>query len=388
MIKAIAHQLRDYLHTRQGEMTELLQQLVRLESPSVEPHSQQPVFDLLEKTYHQLGYRVRRIRGQTTGGQLLAIPRHHSKPQPLQLLLGHSDTVWPLGTLEKMPLQVRQGKLYGPGSYDMKAGLVFMLFAIEALIASDLKPTVAPIVFINSDEEIGSFESKNRIQRLAMRVERTWVMEPSYGSEGKLKTRRKGIGEFMIRVKGQAAHSGLAPEKGISAILELSYLIQKLFALNNPQRGITVNVGLIDGGIRPNVIAPASKAVVDVRILHPEDAEYIEQAIRHLEPTVPGIELIIEGGFDRLPMEKTPGNEKLWQLAQQAALELGFEIDEVTAGGVSDGNFTSIYSPTLDGLGAVGDEAHSLGEFVDLKSMVDRTALLSRLLWEKTLNNN
>jgi glutamate carboxypeptidase len=382
MTTRTAHKLRDYLHSRQLEMLDLLQSLVSVESPSNVPQTQAQIFNILESAYRKRGYRIRRIRGHTTGGQFLAIPCDRNPQQPIQLLLGHSDTVWPLGTLNKMPLVIRQGKLYGPGSYDMKAGLMFMLFAIEALQANEIKPPVAPVVFINSDEEIGSFESKNQILRLAKLADRAFVIEPSYGVEGKLKTRRKGVGEFTIHVIGKASHAGLAPEKGISAILELSYLVQNLFALNDPQRGVTVNVGNIDGGIRPNVVAPESKAIVDVRVLHQEDAERIETAIRTLKPTLPGIELIIEGGFERPPMEKTPGNEKLWQFAQQAARELGLEIDEATAGGGSDGNYTSIYTPTLDGMGAVGDDAHALGECVDLEPMTERVALLSRLLLE------
>ncbi|ACK69372.1 peptidase M20 [Gloeothece citriformis PCC 7424] len=381
-----AHHLREYLYSRREEMIELLQQLVLIESPSVVPHTQEQVFRILQQAYQRRGYRVRRIQGHTTGGQFLAIPKEHQKHQPIQLLLGHSDTVWPLGSLEKMPLSMRQGKLYGPGSYDMKAGLVFMVFAIEALTAKDLNPKVAPIVFINSDEEIGSFESQHYIKRLAQKVDRAFVLEPSFGREGKLKTRRKGLGEYIIHIKGKASHAGLAPEKGVSAILELSYLVQKLFALNDPQKGITVNVGTIDGGIRPNVVAPESKAVVDVRVLTSEDAQYTDNLIRQLEPTLAGIEMVIEGGFDRPPMEKTPGNEKLWQLAQQAGWELGLDIDEATAGGGSDGNFTSLYTPTLDGMGAIGDEAHAPGEFIYLDSIIDRTALLSRLLLEPPLN--
>lgn len=388
MVATTAQKLRDYLHLRRGEMQDLLQHLVSIESPSNIAATQQELFQVLADAYSRRGYRVRRIPGKTSGGQFLAIPRDRYPQQPIQLLLGHSDTVWPLGSLKRMPLEIRAGKLYGPGSYDMKAGLMFMLFAIEALQAKEIKPTVAPVVFINSDEEIGSFESKNQILRLAKIADRTFVMEPSYGVEGKLKTRRKGIGEFTIHIIGKASHAGLAPEKGISAILELSYLVQKLFALNNPERGVTVNVGNIDGGIRPNVVAPQSKAVVDVRVLHQEDAERVETAIRTIKPTLPGIQLVVEGGFERPPMEKTSGNEKLWRFAQQAASELGLEIDEATAGGGSDGNFTSLYTPTLDGMGAVGDDAHAPGECVDLEQMVERVALLSRLLLEEPIKVN
>ena len=383
-----ARQLLDYLHSRQAEMSSLLEELVLAESPSTVPAAQQEVLALLQKALEQRAYRVRRIRGRQTGGHLLAVPSTRRRPilgdryqpQPIQLLLGHSDTVWPLGTLEKMPLSLRQGKMYGPGIYDMKAGLVQIVFALEALAAHGFSPQVAPVILINSDEEIGSYESTPQIRRLAKTAERAFVMEPSLGPTGKLKTRRKGVGEFTVRILGQAAHAGLEPEKGASAILELSFVVQKLFQLNDPQRGITVNVGTIDGGIRPNVVAPESKAIADVRVLHPEDVPRIEAAILGLQPTTPDTQLIVEGKIERPPMEKTPGNQKLWQLAQQAASELGIEIEEGTAGGSSDGNLTSLYTPTLDGLGAVGDAAHAPGEFIYFDQMVERAALLARLL--------
>ena len=378
-------QLLDYLHSRKQEMRKLLEELVLAESPSTVPAAQQQVLALLQKALEQRDYRVRRIRGRQTGGCLLAVPSNRSHHQPIQLLLGHSDTVWPLGTLEKMPLSLRQGKMYGPGIYDMKAGLVQIVFALEALSVRGLFPQVAPVISINSDEEIGSYESTPQIRRLAKIAERAFVMEPSLGPMGKLKTRRKGIGEFTLRIIGQAAHAGLEPEKGASAILELSFVVQKLFQLNDPQSGITVNVGTIDGGLRPNVVAPESRAVVDVRVLHSKDVPKIESTILGLQPTTPGTQLIVEGKIERPPMEKTPGNQKLWQLAKQAASELGIEIEQGTAGGSSDGNLTSLYTPTLDGLGAVGDAAHAPGEFVYLDQMVERAALLAQLILAPTL---
>ncbi len=386
----IARQLLDYLHSRQTEMRSLLEELVLAESPSTVPASQQQVLALLQKALEQRDYRVRRIRGRQTGGHLLAVPntRRRDTFQPIQLLLGHSDTVWSLGTLAKMPLILRQGKMYGPGIYDMKAGLVQTIFALEALAVNDFAPQIAPVILINSDEEIGSYESTPQIRRLAKIAERAFVMEPSLGTTGKLKTRRKGVGEFTVRIIGQASHAGLEPEKGASAILELSFVVQKLFQLNDPERGITVNVGTIDGGIRPNVVAPESQAVVDVRVLHPEDVPLIEKTILGLQPTTPNTQLIVEGKIERPPMEKTPGNQKLWQLAQQASSELGISIEEGTAGGSSDGNLTNLYTPTLDGLGAVGDAAHAPGEFVYLDQMVERSALLARLLLAPSLQEN
>ena len=205
-------------------------------------------------------------------------------------------------------------------------------------------------------------------------------MEPSLGPHGSLKTSRKGVGRFVVTVKGRAAHAGLDPEKGISAILELSHVVQALFALNDPERGITVNVGTIDGGLRPNVIAPESRAEVDVRVRTKADAEMIERAIHSILPTVPGTELILSGGISRPPLESTPRNRKLWQRAVDAAEALGIDVDEASAGGGSDGNWTSLYTPTLDGLGAVGDGAHALNEHVIEEKMAERAALLACLV--------
>jgi glutamate carboxypeptidase len=361
-------------------MLELLLQLVRAESPSTVPAAQQSVQALLQQALQQRGFRVRWVPGQRSGGHLLAMPPQRTAHQPRQLLLGHCDTVWPLGTLETMPIRLEQSRLYGPGVYDMKAGLVILLFALEALQVHDLRPAVLPLVLVNSDEEIGSFESGRAIQRLARICDRSFVLEPSLGPSGKLKTARKGVGRFTIEVIGQAAHAGLDPEKGVSAILELSFVIQQLFALNDPQSGITVNVGTIDGGIRSNVVAPASRAEVDVRVLNAADARRIEQAILSLQPSTAGTQLVIRGRIGRPPMEKTPGNQRLWTLAQQAAADLDLPLEDGTAGGGSDGNTTSLYTPTLDGLGAVGDGAHAPGEFIYVDRLVERTALLTQLL--------
>ncbi|EKU96384.1 acetylornithine deacetylase/succinyldiaminopimelate desuccinylase-like deacylase [Leptolyngbya sp. PCC 7375] len=380
--------LLDYFLQRREAMVETVQELANFESPSTVPASQQPLLNRLQLAFEKRGCRVRRLAGELTGGHLLAIPKQNSPGQPKQLMLGHSDTVWPLETLATMPIYRRQGKLYGPGVYDMKAGITMMLFSLEALQALELKPQVLPLVFLNSDEEIGSFESTHHVRRLAKICDRTFVLEPSLGPHGHLKTARKGVGHFTIEVIGQAAHAGLEPDKGVSAILELSFIIQKLFELNDPDAGITVNVGTIDGGIRPNVIAPVSRAEVDVRVLHHTDVNRIEQTILTLQPTTPGIQLKIKGKIGRPPLEKTPRNQQLWQLAQHTATDLGFDLEERTVGGGSDGNTTSLYTATLDGMGAVGDSAHAPGECIYLDPLVERAALLTQLLLAPKLTHS
>ena len=367
-----AKRLLDYLRRQQAEMVKLLMTMAEVESPSHVPESQQPIQTILRDVLQDLGYRVRYVSGQRTGGQQLAVPQWRTSGQPFQLMLGHCDTVWPMGTLEQMPVQLRDGRLHGPGVYDMKCGLVQAIFAVKAVRELGITPEIAPVFFINSDEEIGSPESSSHIKRLARTADRAFVMEPSLGPDGKLKTARKGVGKFVIRVIGRAAHAGLSPEEGASAILELSHVVQQLFAMNDPERGITVNVGTIDGGLRPNVIAPESSAQVDVRVTSRADAEFIEKQIHALEATTPGTRLEITGRIGRPPMEKTPGNQKLWRFAQDAAEELDLEIDEGTAGGGSDGNSTSLLTPTLDGLGAVGDGAHAITEFVYVDQMSER----------------
>jgi len=243
-----------------------------------------------------------------------------------------------------------------------------------------VKTAVSPVIFINSDEEIGSPESRTTIIELAQQVDRVFVMEPAMGPEGKLKTARKGVGRFQINITGKAAHAGLDPENGVSAILALSHVIQTLFALNDPEKGITVNVGIVKGGVQSNVVAPESEAVVDVRAIKAADAERIEAAILQLQPPMPGIQMQVTGGFNRLPMERTEGTKLLWQLAVEIGQSLGVELSEGMAGGGSDGNLTSQYTPTLDGLGAMGDGAHAPHEFIYVDKMIERTALLVNLL--------
>jgi glutamate carboxypeptidase len=262
----------------------------------------------------------------------------------------------------------------------MKAGLVEMLFALQALRELGLEAPVTPVCFINSDEEIGSRESTRYLRRLARLADRCMVLEPSLGLEGRIKTARKGVGRFVVKVKGRAAHAGLDPTAGASAILELSHVIQKLFRLNDHQRGTSVNVGVIDGGVRPNVVAPESSAIVDVRVEDRAEAERIEKTIHSLQAETPGVTLSIEGAIGRPPMERTPANRRFWQVATALADQLSLTLQEGTAGGGSDGNTTSLYSATLDGLGAVGDGAHADHEFVYLDQLPVRCCLLTLLL--------
>jgi glutamate carboxypeptidase len=367
-----------WLRDRTGEMAELLIRLARAESPSLEPDAQGEVLSILEGELTGLGFPVERLPGRESGDHLLA--GRPAEGEPFQLLLGHLDTVWPLGTLSKMPVRDRDGMLYGPGVFDMKGGLVQMVFALRALAAVGQGPSCSPVVLINSDEEIGSRGSRAHIERLAGQAARALVMEPSFGPAGKLKTARKGVGRFTLTIRGTASHAGLDPESGRSAILEASHQVQRLFALNDLDRGVTVNVGTIDGGLRPNVIAPQAVAEVEARVVTAEDALRVEQEIRELEPVTEGISLEVEGCFGRPPLERTPRNRALWELAREASARLGIEIGEALVGGASDANITSALTATLDGLGAVGDGAHAEHEHVVVDRMPERAALLAMLL--------
>jgi glutamate carboxypeptidase len=279
-----------------------------------------------------------------------------------------------------MPVRIDDSIMRGPGVFDMKAGLAQTIFALQALHRLDLEPALLPLVFINSDEEIGSNESSANIVRLAQFASRVFVMEPALGLSGKLKTGRKGVSQFVVNVTGKAAHAGLDPEAGASAILELSHQIQRLFDLNDPLRGVSVNVGIIGGGLRPNVIAPESQAIVDVRVPDSIEAERITAAIHGLEPATTGVSLKVEKSLERAPLERTPRNQALWQLALEAARDLDLEIEQGVAGGGSDGNLTSPFAATLDGLGAVGDGAHANHECINVAKSVERCALLAMLI--------
>jgi len=361
------------------EFTSLLKRLVRIETPSGNPKSHQKIFTLLESEFDSLGFETQKLPGLDSGGQLYARPEK-TNGEGYQLLLGHADTVWPKGTLKKMPFKKEGNVIRGPGIYDMKAGLTMIIMALKLVEKLGLDLEISPVVFINSDEEVGSKESVKRIKTLAKVMDRALVFEPSLDLDGKLKTRRKGVGHFEIVIQGTSSHAGIEPEKGRSAIVELSYVIQKLHALNDPENGISINVGKIEGGINTNVVAPESKASVDVRVLTKKDAERVEHEIKAIEPTTEDVKLEISGRFGRPPLVKNKRNTVLWNAAYSIGSELGIELKEGRSGGGSDGSYTSLYTATLDGLGAVGDGAHSPTERILLEETLKRIAITVNLL--------
>lgn len=384
-MKDRARHIQEYLQERRPEMVKFLKHLVRFETPSQDPGAQLHILTFIGDKLKELSYKVNMYPGKETGGFLVAMPLTRKKGAPLQLLIGHCDTVWKRNTLSEMPIAEAENKLSGPGIFDMKAGLTQMIFTLQAIEDLGLKLSVTPVLFINSDEEIGSRESTSAIHKLARIADRALVLEPPLGLDGKLKTERKGIGRFTVTVRGKPAHAGLNPDKGVSAIVELSYQIQHLFALNDFERGTTVNVGMIQGGSSANVIAEESSAVVDVRVSNMEDARRIEREILSLKPKQKESEVLIEGYFGRPPMERTPRNRRLWSLAKDMGELLGLDLEEAAAGGGSDGNTTSQYTATLDGLGTTGDGAHARHEHIVTEKLVERTALLTLLVTAESL---
>lgn len=377
------------MESRTAEMQELLVDLVAAESPTPDAEAQAGPQRLLREAYEAFGYEVRHLRGDdgVDGGQLLARPARARRAPRYQLLVGHSDTVWDRGTLRTMPIEIRNRRMYGPGTFDMKAGLVQMLYAIRAVTELGWEPEVTPVAWINSDEEIGSPFSDRRTAHLAGRADRALIIEPASGPDGRIKTGRKGNGSYEAVVRGKEAHAGLEPEAGAHAILAAAGLVERLQALNDLEKGMTVNVGVIEGGTRPNVIPAECRFTIDFRAETCEDLDRLVTAIEAMRPDVAGTTIELDGGIERAPLERTPRNRRLWEAVRRSGSALGLDLDEVFVGGGSDGNITSVYTPTVDGLGPVGGGAHARDEHVELDSLPERAALLALVLMEPPLGD-
>jgi glutamate carboxypeptidase len=375
-----AAKVLDYVNSQQHVLTGLIRDLVDAESPSAQPETHDEVRRILRLALASVGFDSRETGGPEQPRHVFALPADRLRGRPFQLVIGHFDTVWPVGTVEQRPFSMDGNVIHGPGSFDMKGGLAQLIVALRTIRDLRLETPVVPAVFVNGDEETGSRSSTRYIRLLARRASRAYVLEPALGERGDIKTSRKGIGRFIVTVYGKAAHAGLDPEAGASAILELSHVIQKLFALNDVDRGITVNVGTVDGGIQPNVIAPHSKAVVDVRVPTVATGNEVEYIIHSIKPIDPQVRLHVEGSIGRPSMETTPRNMKLWEQVREAGDELGIDLQQTRAGGGSDGNTTSQFTATVDGLGPVGDGAHAAHEHLLVDKTLERAALLTLLL--------
>jgi glutamate carboxypeptidase len=374
-------ELLNLLKPRLPEMLAALRRLVLIESPSFEKTAADRCCRVLETEWRGRGARVERLPQKLRGDHLrVTWWPHKSRPAGQLLVLGHYDTVYSKGTLAKMPFRISAGKAYGPGVFDMKAGLVQALFAFGALKNSAVRLRKRFVFLCTSDEEIGSESSRKLIESEARRSDAVLVLEPALGPWGLLKTARKGVGEAEIIVHGRASHAGLAPEDGVNAVHELARQLTRIEKWNDPRRGITVNADIIEGGTRTNVIAASARAVLDLRALHSKDMRRIENRLRALRPILPGARLEVRGGFDRAPLERKSSGA-LFARAKSLAAQMGLPLGECIAGGGSDGNLTAALGiPTLDGLGAVGDGAHSTGEHILINTVPARAALLAALL--------
>jgi glutamate carboxypeptidase len=358
----------------QTAMLAALERLVTAESPAPDKARCDACADEVAELFRQrVGVSAIRHRRRGAGDHLEV--RIGEGAEPI-VLLCHYDTVWPAGTLTRLPFRIDGDRVTGPGSYDMKAGIVEAAFALQ-----HARPKRPIVVLATSDEEIGSASSRALIEETARHAVAVLVLEPA-ASGGALKTARKGIADFVLEVMGRAAHAGIEPEKGISAIEELAHQVLALKMLGDPGSGTTINVGVVHGGSRPNVVAAQARAEIDVRFARASEAERVVAAIQGLQPQLDGARLRISGGVDRPPMERSPGTVRLAQLAQRLARGVGFELKETSTGGASDGNFTAAMGvPTLDGLGPDGGGAHADSEHLLVESWLQRTQLL-RLLVE------
>ncbi len=366
-----------------AKLLERVRRLAEIESPSDDKSGVDACADAVARLAANLGARARRHRQRAFGDVLElrfgASGSSKKKLEPL-MLLGHLDTVWPLGTLRKMPFRIGDGRVWGPGTLDMKAGVAMAITAIEILrtIGAEHRPIV---MLLNSDEEVGSPVSRPITEKLARDCASVFVLEPAQGQDGAYKTSRKGVGDYTVRVKGVAAHAGVDFERGHSAIGELAHQLETIRNFTELDRGLTVNPGVIRGGTRTNVVAAEAEAEVDVRIARMKDAARIEKRFRRLRVRDRGCVLEVEGGMNRPPMERSAATVSLLRRAQKLAKGLGFDLEEAATGGGSDGNFTAAMGvPTLDGMGAVGEGAHAPHESVFLKDLVPRTALLAEMI--------
>jgi glutamate carboxypeptidase len=368
-----------YFEARQEAMVETIREFVAIESPSDNKLAADGMGALLAARFEALGGRghVHRAAEFADNVQIDFPGREKIKPV---LLLGHFDTVYPLGTLTTMPCHVAGGRLHGPGVLDMKSGIALMLYAIEALQtwhAGLLRPVT---VFLVSDEEVGSHCSRQVTEALARESAAVLVLEPA-GPRGAVKTARKGVGEYMLNVKGIAAHAGLDPGKGHSAIVELARQITTLAKMNDLRRGLSVNPGVIRGGTRTNVIAAEAIVELDVRIKVARQAAALDRKFRSLKPFDKHCKLSIEGGINRMPMERNAGVVALYRKAQTIAKQIDWKLEEAAVGGGSDGNFTAgMGIPTLDGMGGVGEGAHAVHEYIVISELPRRAALLAGMI--------
>ncbi len=369
---------------RSDQIVATIRELVEIESPSDNKDAADRLAEVIAERFAQLGGEIRFHRAKDFGNHLQV--NFGGKSAKPVLLLGHYDTVYPVGTLASMPCSVVGNKLTGPGVLDMKSGIALMLHALAALQdwhkeeSHGILPRPVTVLLV-SDEEVGSDSSRAITESLAKKAEAVLVLEPAYGSQGAVKTARKGVGDYLVKVTGKASHAGLDFQKGVNAILELARQIEKISSFTELEKGLTVNVGVVSGGSRTNVVPAEATAQVDVRIARMKDAAGIDKKMRSLRPFNRKCKIEVTGGINRPPMERTAGVASLYAQAKAIARDLGWKLGEAAVGGGSDGNFTAALGiPTLDGLGAVGDGAHAPHEHILISELPRRAALIAGLI--------
>lgn len=370
---------RDLLRFCEGEQDWVLETtmaLARLESPTTDKNAVDRCGAELADRLTAMGGAVTRLPQPTVGDHLRA---EFGSGANQVLLLGHFDTVWPIGQLDRMPLEIRDGCLFGPGVLDMKGGIAVGMLATRAL--AEVAPPADRIVMLwTTDEECGSGTSRAVIEAEARQSRAVFVLEPALVGGG-VKTTRKGCGEFYLTVRGVAAHAGVEPDKGASAVHELAAQIVDLQRVRDMAPGVSLNIGLIGGGTRPNVVAEEAHATIDVRVTTAEEAKRVAAMVRERVPTVPGTRIEVTGGFERPPLERTEAVARLYERARAVAARLGYDLQEGGTGGGSDGNFTAALGvATLDGLGATGAGPHALYEHIEVAALPWRAALLAGLI--------
>ncbi len=370
-------QILAYLQSQQPAMVEMLAQWVNHDSPTFNKAAVDSMGQMIVNAFVETGASLTAVHPQTELGNHYTLTYGQGGRQIL--LLCHFDTVWPLGEAHKRPFTIANGRGLGPGVHDMKGGIVIGLFALKALQHLGRQPRGKLVFLLTGDEEIGSPTSRALIEAEGKKSQTCLVLEGSRG--GPLTTWRKGVGRFDLTITGVPAHSGIEPEKGVSAIEELARQIQALHAMTDLERGITVNVGVIAGGERPNIVARQARAEIDLRVMSRADGEEFSQKILGLQPYLPGCRLEVTGGLNRWPFEETPAGLALFEQARAIANRLGFDVGKIGSGGGSDGNFVAALGvPTLDGLGSLGGGAHALTEYTELDALPLRAALLAELL--------
>src|SRR5581483_5892422 len=376
----VNEQLR-YFKRQQANIVDTIRQLVEIESPSDLKQAVDRLGTVLASRFSELGGQVRVHYAEKFGNHLQVDFRSSGKQRP-GLLLGHMDTVSPIGTISKMPCRVAKGRLHGPGVLDMKSGIALAIHVLEAMLQWGKGKLPRPVtVLLVSDEEVGSKNSRRITESLARKSAAVLVLEPAAGLRGAVKTARKGICEYALTVTGKAAHSGLDFEKGQNAIVELARQIAEISKLVDLKRGITVNVGKVSGGTRVNVVPAEANALIDVRVSRMADALRIDEKLRAVKPFNRKCQIKSSGGMNRPPMERTTEIAALYVKAAEIAGELNWKLQEAAVGGGSDGNFTAALGvPTLDGLGGVGEGAHALHESIVIAELPRRAALLSSLI--------